>query len=108
MIAPGAPRTHWYQLHGVSSQPFYIMAGQEITGTLCIVAHNAHTYTMYLTMSAKMWGAERGGIRLQANLMSYTATIILCMVPKISSHGSKLKDRKCQNSGRGSGLHSWN
>ncbi|XP_010269511.1 PREDICTED: probable histone-arginine methyltransferase CARM1 isoform X3 [Nelumbo nucifera] len=62
--APGAPTTHWYQLRCVLSQPMYVMAGQEITGRLHMVAHNAQSYTMYLTMSAKMWGAgaEQGGI----------------------------------------------
>ncbi|OVA04297.1 Protein arginine N-methyltransferase CARM1 [Macleaya cordata] len=62
--APGAPTTHWYQLRCVLSQPIYVMAGQEITGRLRMVAHNAQSYTMYLTMSAKMWGAgaEQGGI----------------------------------------------
>ncbi|XP_043697312.1 probable histone-arginine methyltransferase CARM1 [Telopea speciosissima] len=62
--APGAPTTHWYQLRCVLSQPIYVMAGQEITGRLCMVAHNAQSYTMHLTMSAKMWGAgaEQGGI----------------------------------------------
>ncbi|KAJ4954834.1 hypothetical protein NE237_011617 [Protea cynaroides] len=61
--APGAPTTHWYQLRCVLSQPIYVMAGQEITGRLHMVAHNAQSYTMYLTMSAKMWGvgAEQGG-----------------------------------------------
>ncbi|KAL5701228.1 type I protein arginine methyltransferase [Ranunculus cassubicifolius] len=62
--APGAPTTHWYQLRCVLSQPIYVMAGQEITGRLHLVAHNAQSYTMYLTLSAKMWGpgAEQGGI----------------------------------------------
>ncbi|KAJ4968802.1 hypothetical protein NE237_015503 [Protea cynaroides] len=62
--APGAPTTHWYQLRCVLSQPIYVMAGQEITGKLHMVAHNAQSYTMQLTMSAKMWGvgAEQGGI----------------------------------------------
>ncbi|KAF5186546.1 Histone-arginine methyltransferase carmer [Thalictrum thalictroides] len=62
--APGAPTTHWYQLRCVLTQPIYVMAGQEITGRLHMVAHNAQSYTMYLTMSAKMWGpgAEQGGI----------------------------------------------
>ncbi|KAG6758850.1 hypothetical protein POTOM_035312 [Populus tomentosa] len=38
--------------------------GQEITGQLRMVAHNAQSYTLYLTLSAKMWGpgAEQGGI----------------------------------------------
>jgi len=88
--APGAPTTHWYQLRCVLSQPLYVMAGQEITGQLRMVAHNAQSYTLYLTLSgwflsshvclsdlfssfsnklqstltAKMWGpgAEQGGI----------------------------------------------
>ncbi|KAJ7955096.1 Protein arginine N-methyltransferase [Quillaja saponaria] len=62
--APGAPTTHWYQLRCVLSQPIYVMAGQEITGRLHMLAHNAQSYTMYLTLSAKMWGpgAEQGGI----------------------------------------------
>eukprot|EP00262_Sarcandra_glabra_P011762 TRINITY_DN2896_c0_g1_i2.p1 TRINITY_DN2896_c0_g1~~TRINITY_DN2896_c0_g1_i2.p1 ORF type:complete len:542 (-),score=95.64 TRINITY_DN2896_c0_g1_i2:259-1884(-) len=62
--APGAPTTHWYQLRCVLSQPLYVMAGQEITGRLHMIAHNAQSYTMYLTMSAKSWGpgAEQGGI----------------------------------------------
>lgn len=62
--APGAPTTHWYQLRCVLSQPIYVMTGQEITGRLHMVAHNAQSYTMYLTLSAKMWGpgAEQGGI----------------------------------------------
>uniref|UniRef100_A0A7C8ZW24 Uncharacterized protein n=2 Tax=Opuntia streptacantha TaxID=393608 RepID=A0A7C8ZW24_OPUST len=40
------------------------MAGQEITGRLHMVAHNAQSYTLYLTLSAKMWGpgAEQGGV----------------------------------------------
>ncbi|GAB2295232.1 Probable histone-arginine methyltransferase 1.4 [Dionaea muscipula] len=62
--APGAPTTHWYQLRCVLSQPVYVMSGQEITGNLHMIAHNAQSYTIYLTLSAKMWGpgAEQGGI----------------------------------------------
>lgn len=62
--APGSPTTHWYQLRCVLSQPIYVMAGQEITGHLRMVAHNNQSYTLYLTLSAKMWGAgaEQGGI----------------------------------------------
>ncbi|XP_074292341.1 putative histone-arginine methyltransferase 1.4 [Silene latifolia] len=62
--APGAPTTHWYQLRCVLAQPIYVMAGQEITGRLHMVAHNNQSYTIYLTLSAKMWGAgaEQGGI----------------------------------------------
>ncbi|XP_051127532.1 probable histone-arginine methyltransferase 1.3 [Andrographis paniculata] len=62
--APGALTTHWYQLRCVLSQPIYVMPGQEITGRLHMVAHQAQSYTLYLTLSAKMWGpgAEQGGI----------------------------------------------
>lgn len=62
--APGAPTTHWYQLRCVLSQPIYVMAGQEITGRLRMVAHDAQSYTLHLTLSAKMWGpgAEQGGV----------------------------------------------
>ncbi|XP_057431430.1 probable histone-arginine methyltransferase 1.4 [Lotus japonicus] len=62
--APGAPVTHWYQLRCVLEQPIYVMAGQEITGRLHLIAHNAQSYTIYLTLSAKMWGpgAGQGGI----------------------------------------------
>ncbi|CAN0900543.1 Probable histone-arginine methyltransferase 1.4 [Linum grandiflorum] len=62
--APGAPTTHWYQLRCVLSQPLYVMAGQEISGRLRLVAHSAQSYTIHLTLSAKMWGpgAEQGGI----------------------------------------------
>ncbi|CAM8887501.1 hypothetical protein QQ045_027547 [Rhodiola kirilowii] len=62
--APGAPTTHWYQIRCVLSQPLYVMAGQEITGNLHMVAHNAQSYTMNLTLSTKMWGPglELGGI----------------------------------------------
>uniref|UniRef100_A0A803MFU8 type I protein arginine methyltransferase n=1 Tax=Chenopodium quinoa TaxID=63459 RepID=A0A803MFU8_CHEQI len=62
--APGSPTTHWYQLRCVLAQPIYVMAGQEITGRLHMVAHNNQSYTVYLTLSAKMWGvgAEQGGI----------------------------------------------
>uniref|UniRef100_A0A7N0ZRA8 type I protein arginine methyltransferase n=1 Tax=Kalanchoe fedtschenkoi TaxID=63787 RepID=A0A7N0ZRA8_KALFE len=62
--APGSPTTHWYQIRCVLSQPLYVMAGQEITGNLHMVAHNAQSYTMYLTLSTKMWGPglEQGGI----------------------------------------------
>lgn len=62
--APGTPTTHWYQLRCVLAQPLYVMAGQEITGNLRLVANSAQSYTIYLTMSAKMWGpgAEQGGI----------------------------------------------
>ncbi|KAG8483255.1 hypothetical protein CXB51_022259 [Gossypium anomalum] len=54
--APGAPTTHWYQIRCVLSQPIYVMAGQEITGQLHMIAHNAQSYTIYLTLS------EQGGI----------------------------------------------
>ncbi|XP_059632730.1 probable histone-arginine methyltransferase 1.3 [Cornus florida] len=54
--APGAPTTHWYQLRCVLFQPLYAMAGQEITGRLHMIAHNAQSYTIYLTLSAKTWG----------------------------------------------------
>lgn len=62
--APGAPTTHWYQLRCVLSQPLYVMAGQEITGQLRMIAHSAQSYTIHLTLSVKMWGpgAEQGGI----------------------------------------------
>ncbi|KAK1417858.1 hypothetical protein QVD17_26992 [Tagetes erecta] len=62
--APGAPTTHWYQLRCVLSQPIYVMPGQEITGHLHMIAHSAQSYTINLTMSAKMWGpgAEQGGV----------------------------------------------
>uniref|UniRef100_A0A453AQS7 type I protein arginine methyltransferase n=1 Tax=Aegilops tauschii subsp. strangulata TaxID=200361 RepID=A0A453AQS7_AEGTS len=49
--APGSPTTHWYQLRCVLAQPLYVMAGQEITGRLHLVAHSAQSYTIYLTMS---------------------------------------------------------
>ncbi|PPD99859.1 hypothetical protein GOBAR_DD03112 [Gossypium barbadense] len=54
--APGAPTTHWYQIRCVLSQPIYVMAGQEITGRLHMIAHNAQSYTIYLALS------EQGGI----------------------------------------------
>jgi histone-arginine methyltransferase CARM1 len=40
------------------------MAGQEITGRLHLIAHSAQSYTIDLTLSAKMWGpgASQGGI----------------------------------------------
>ncbi|CAL1413275.1 unnamed protein product [Linum trigynum] len=62
--APGAPTTHWYQLRCVLAQPLYVMAGQEITGGLQLVAHSAQSYTIHLTLSTKMWGpgSEQGGI----------------------------------------------
>ncbi|CAG7872380.1 unnamed protein product [Brassica rapa] len=62
--APGAPTTHWYQIRCVLSQPIHVMAGQEITGRLHLVAHSAQSYTINLTLSAKMWrpGASQGGI----------------------------------------------
>ncbi|KAL1548451.1 putative histone-arginine methyltransferase 1.3 [Salvia divinorum] len=62
--APGAPVTHWYQLRCVLAQPIYVMPGQEIMGRLHMVAHKAQSYTLNLTLSAKMWGpgAEQGGI----------------------------------------------
>uniref|UniRef100_A0A161ZJM3 type I protein arginine methyltransferase n=1 Tax=Daucus carota subsp. sativus TaxID=79200 RepID=A0A161ZJM3_DAUCS len=62
--APGAPTTHWYQLRCVLSQPFFVMPGQEVVGHLHMIAYSAQSYTINLTMSAKMWGpgAEQGGI----------------------------------------------
>ncbi|KAG0495711.1 hypothetical protein HPP92_000402 [Vanilla planifolia] len=62
--SPGSPTTHWYQMRCVLSQPLYVMAGQEITGRLHLVAHSAQSYTIHLTMSVKMWGAgaNHGGI----------------------------------------------
>nr|AFK39038.1 unknown [Lotus japonicus] len=62
--APGSPTTHWYQLRCVLPQPIYVVAGQEMTGRLHLIAHNAQSYTIYLTLSTKMWGpgAEQGGI----------------------------------------------
>ncbi|XP_031111952.1 probable histone-arginine methyltransferase 1.3 isoform X2 [Ipomoea triloba] len=50
--APGAPTTHWYQLRCVLAQPLYVMPGQEITGRIHLVAHEAQSYTIYLTLSA--------------------------------------------------------
>lgn len=49
--APGAPTTHWYQIRCVLSQPLYVMAGQEITGRLRMIAHNAQSYTIHLAMA---------------------------------------------------------
>ncbi|KAL1807363.1 hypothetical protein ACET3Z_024353 [Daucus carota] len=62
--APGAPTTHCYQLRCVLSQPFFVMPGQEVVGHLHMIAYSAQSYTINLTMSAKMWGpgAEQGGI----------------------------------------------
>ncbi|XP_020220631.1 probable histone-arginine methyltransferase 1.3 [Cajanus cajan] len=62
--APGSPTTHWYQLRCVLTQPIYVVAGQEITGRMHLIAHTAQSYTIYLTLSAKMWGpgAEQGEI----------------------------------------------
>ncbi|XP_013616174.1 PREDICTED: probable histone-arginine methyltransferase 1.4 isoform X2 [Brassica oleracea var. oleracea] len=62
--APGAPTTHWYQIRCVLTQPIHVMAGQELTGRLHLVAHSAQSYTINLTLSAKMWGpgANQGGI----------------------------------------------
>ncbi|CAN8260209.1 unnamed protein product [Cochlearia groenlandica] len=62
--APGAPTTHWYQMSCVLSQPIFVMAGQEITGRLHLIAHSAQSYTIDLTLSAKMWGpgAKQGAI----------------------------------------------
>ncbi|KAL0744235.1 hypothetical protein Bca4012_085748 [Brassica carinata] len=62
--APGAPTTHWYQIRCVLAQPIYVMAGQEITGRLHLIAHSAQSYSIDLTLSAKMWGpgASQGGI----------------------------------------------
>ncbi|XP_020689137.1 probable histone-arginine methyltransferase CARM1 [Dendrobium catenatum] len=62
--APGAPTTHWYQLRCLLSQPIYVLSGQEITGRFNLVAHSAQSYTINLTMSAKMFGpgADQGGI----------------------------------------------
>lgn len=62
--APGSPTTHWYQLRCVLSQPLYVMAGQEITGRLHLVAHKSQSYTINLTLSTMMWGpgAEQGRI----------------------------------------------
>lgn len=51
--APGSPTTHWYQIRCVLQQPLYVMAGQEITGRLHMVAHNAQSYTINLTMSGE-------------------------------------------------------
>lgn len=67
--APGAPTTHWYQLRCVLSQPIYVMAGQEITGRLHMIAHNAQSYTIHLTLSTKMWGpgSDQEGILLTSS-----------------------------------------
>ncbi|KAI7726465.1 hypothetical protein M8C21_018355, partial [Ambrosia artemisiifolia] len=54
--APGEPTTHWYQLRCVLSQPIDVMQGQEITGHLHMIAHSAQSYTINLTLSAKMCG----------------------------------------------------
>ncbi|CAL5321166.1 unnamed protein product [Camellia sinensis] len=51
--APGAATTHWYQLRCVLSQPLYVMPGQEITGQLHMIAHNAQSYSINLTMTTK-------------------------------------------------------
>ncbi|KAF7834500.1 putative histone-arginine methyltransferase 1.4 isoform X1 [Senna tora] len=61
--SPGSPTTHWYQLRCVLSQPIYVLPGQEITGRMHMIAHNAQSYTIHLTLSTKTWGpgAEQGG-----------------------------------------------
>lgn len=53
--APGAPTTHWYQIRCVLLQPIHVMAGQEITGRLHLVAHSAQSYTINLTLSGQFW-----------------------------------------------------
>lgn len=53
--APGAPTTHWYQIRCVLAQPIYVMAGQEITGRLHLVAHSAQSYTIDLTLSGPIY-----------------------------------------------------
>ncbi|KAF5941461.1 hypothetical protein HYC85_019103 [Camellia sinensis] len=58
--APDAPTTHWYQLRCVLSQPIYVMPGEEITGRLHKIAHNAQSYSINLTMTTKSWGAGAG------------------------------------------------
>ncbi|CAL5415561.1 unnamed protein product [Camellia sinensis] len=56
--APGAATTHWYQLRCVLSQPLYVMPGQEITGQLHMIAHNAQSYSINLTMTTKSWDIQ--------------------------------------------------
>ncbi|XP_022748808.1 probable histone-arginine methyltransferase CARM1 [Durio zibethinus] len=51
--APGAPTTLWYQIRCVVSQPIYVMAGQEITGRLHVIAHNAQSY-QHIILSARI------------------------------------------------------
>ena len=51
--APGAPTTHWYQIRCVLTQPIHVMAGQELTGRLHLVAHSAQSYTINLTLSGQ-------------------------------------------------------
>eukprot|EP00897_Mesotaenium_endlicherianum_P003545 jgi/Mesen1/3218/ME001865S02419 len=64
--APGQPTTHWYQLRCVLSQPLYVLAGQQITGILRLVAHSSQSYTIHLTMSAVAWGpSEQAGPVMQ-------------------------------------------
>ncbi|GMP68455.1 hypothetical protein CsSME_00028077 [Camellia sinensis var. sinensis] len=60
--APGASTTHWYQLHCVLSKPLYVMPGQEITGQRHMIAHNAQSYSINLTMKIGGAGAGQGGI----------------------------------------------
>ena len=55
--APGAPTTHWYQIRCVLAQPIYVMAGQEITGRLHLVAHSAQSYTIDLTLSGPAYSS---------------------------------------------------
>ncbi|CAO2836094.1 unnamed protein product [Amaranthus hypochondriacus] len=65
--APGHLTTYWRrQLRCVLAQPMYVMAGQEITGHLRMVANDNQSYTLYLTLSVllvmKCAGAEPRGI----------------------------------------------
>ena len=71
--APGQPTTHWYQLRCVLSQPLYVVAGQEITGQLRMVAHNAQSYTLYLTLSSKFSFSV-----CILELIYLTLTLLLC------------------------------
>ncbi|XP_057531192.1 probable histone-arginine methyltransferase CARM1 [Amaranthus tricolor] len=57
ITATGYPTIYWFKLRCLLAKPLYVMAGQEITGHLHMVAHDNQSYTLYLELSAEMCGA---------------------------------------------------
>lgn len=51
--APGLPTTHWHQLRCLLPNPLVVVAGQELSGTLKLVAHSRQSYNIHISLKVE-------------------------------------------------------